>query len=936
MFTKKGVMSLNKLFIACVFCLVGSIAYSQNLWTQLPDPTFSTRTTGIEFSMDTDGDGNADKGFIGAGFDFNTQNYSDFWQFDPTSGVWTQKANFPGTGKRNFANFQLNGIAYVAFGAYGSTGLSDELWAYDPVTNIWTQKNDIPSGGRWGVFTLMLNGKAYLGLGNGSGSSSNPQFRNDFYQYDPINDSWLAMASFPGQGRIEPGSISVDTNNDGINDRGFLVAGGNLSSVFSDVWEYLPSSDTWVQKQNIPVARMSPTVFALNNEPYVGLGNASATVLTDLWKYDVAADSWLRMSDFPGTAVWGTYEFVVDNTAYILDGASSAGNVTRQFYKYSPLLNGYSEIRGSIFADGDADCTLSASEFSLANIPVQALPGPYLTSTDANGDYVVRVPTGTYSVSTILPVHLSQSFPSINCPSGNIHADIIIAALGIDTSGFDFAVEALQCPRLSVQVNSSGRLRCFYNNTVINYCNYGLVDEDSVYIVLNLPDFVTIDNASETFVSLGNDTYEFYIGNVAAGFCGQIDLVDYVSCTDVNLLGAVACTEVNIYPYNDCLPQDTLWNGANIEITASCLAPSDTIQLVLTNSGTNAMADSSELRVFFDGSLGYTENFLLAVGETYTLLIPSNGATIMAEADQVVGHPYNFHVVAWVERCGVDTLQAPLFTIIPDLPLGDEFEQNDVECMSVSGSYDPNDKQAFPSGVTPANIIPPGKAINYKLRFQNTGNGVAQNVYLVDTLDANLDIATLRMNTATHAYRMQLSGQGKNIVTFYFDNIMLPDSNVSQLLSQGFISFSISPKASTPLGTVIENFADIYFDFNPPVRTNTVMLTLDNLPVNIIGVREGNVLVLGAKDVVDGKQQLYMYPNPAQSTLNIVATFPSTGQAEVMVMDLLGRTLLQERYFGSAGSFEVLGLDISNLQAGVYIVMINRNGSITTGKLIKE
>ena len=46
----------------------------------------------------------------------------------------------------------------------------------------------------------------------------------------------------------------------------------------------------------------------------------------------------------------------------------------------------------------------------------------------------------------------------------------------------------------------------------------------------------------------------------------------------------------------------------------------------------------------------------------------------------------------------------------------------------------------------------------------------------------------------------------------------------SQEASNGFVSFSIRPKTSAPVGTRLENFADIYFDFNDPIRTNTTYL----------------------------------------------------------------------------------------------------------------
>jgi hypothetical protein len=68
------------------------------------------------------------------------------------------------------------------------------------------------------------------------------------------------------------------------------------------------------------------------------------------------------------------------------------------------------------------------------------------------------------------------------------------------------------------------------------------------------------------------------------------------------------------------------------------------------------------------------------------------------------------------------------------------------------------------------------------------------------------------------------------VLTWTFNPINLPDSTTDLLGSNGYIRFSIKPKENLPEKTKIENFADIYFDYNPPVRTNTTMNTLYDLP----------------------------------------------------------------------------------------------------------
>ena len=67
--------------------------------------------------------------------------------------------------------------------------------------------------------------------------------------------------------------------------------------------------------------------------------------------------------------------------------------------------------------------------------------------------------------------------------------------------------------------------------------------------------------------------------------------------------------------------------------------------------------------------------------------------------------------------------------------------------------------------------------------------------------------------------KTELKESGELIFTF--DNIMLPDSNINEPESHGFIKYSISPKNTLFPGQTIKNTANIYFDFNPAIITNT-------------------------------------------------------------------------------------------------------------------
>ena len=148
----------------------------------------------------------------------------------------------------------------------------------------------------------------------------------------------------------------------------------------------------------------------------------------------------------------------------------------------------------------------------------------------------------------------------------------------------------------------------------------------------------------------------------------------------------------------------------------------------------------------------------------------------------------------------------------------------------VSGSYDPNDKQATPSLTTQQ--VADGNYINYIIRFQNTGTDTAFNVVIADTLDSKLMATELQMVGSSHNCKTTVKD---NIIFFEFLNIYLPDSNVNKTGSNGFVSFKLKPISSVSAGTTIPNRAAIYFDYNSPVITKTANTMIQNpLPLQLL------------------------------------------------------------------------------------------------------
>lgn len=308
----------------------------------------------------------------------------------------------------------------------------------------------------------------------------------------------------------------------------------------------------------------------------------------------------------------------------------------------------------------------------------------------------------------------------------------------------------------------------------------------------------------------------------------------------------------------------------------------------------------------------------LTANQTETVSVPANGSTWRLEIPQAPYHPWSTLQSAAVEGCGTNAAGGFSTGFITQFPFGDERPSFDLDCQENISSYDPNDKTGFPRGVSPKRYIPKNQEITYKIRFQNTGTDTAFNIVVTDTLPAQLDLSNLRMGSSSHPYTYNVLGQG--VLQFLFQNILLPDSNVNEPLSHGFVQFTIRPAADLPNDAVIENDAAIFFDFNDPVITNRTRHTIGEkyLSVSNVSFRPG--LELG------------VFPNPAAGS---AAFFLKSAQAlhgQLRLFDSRGRLAHTEAF--QSNLFQV---STAGLPPGLYYFRVESEGqALAAGKLVVQ
>jgi uncharacterized repeat protein (TIGR01451 family) len=254
----------------------------------------------------------------------------------------------------------------------------------------------------------------------------------------------------------------------------------------------------------------------------------------------------------------------------------------------------------------------------------------------------------------------------------------------------------------------------------------------------------------------------------------------------------------------------------------------------------------------------------------------------------------------------------------------DESPLVDIECVTVTNAYDPNDKQVFPGGWGPDGNVEQGAEFKYTVRFQNTGSDTAFKVVLIDTLDADLDIASLQIGNASHTFAFNVSGKGRPVLRWTFDNILLPDSNTNEEKSHGFVSYSVRPKAGLAIGTRLENFADIYFDYNDPVRTNTTVNTIWQ-PTYTPGILDTVFVTATQKPMAD--RDLSIYPNPTKGKVYLLTASPATA----CVFNSNGVMVLSRNL--ETGTHEI---DLSSLSKGLYLIRLDGDGGKQQTKIVLE
>ncbi|MBL0310177.1 MAG: T9SS type A sorting domain-containing protein [Bacteroidetes bacterium] len=551
-------------------------------------------------------------------------------------------------------------------------------------------------------------------------------------------------------------------------------------------------------------------------------------------------------------------------------------------------------ICGVVFEDLNNNGVLDNGEHGLMGVSVY-VDNAALT-TDSSGRYHVILPPGPHNIKAVTPTGCISTMPLATNNGGS-------------TANY-----------YGYHVNGTGGTYCGYNFgincNIVHICGIVFFDANNNGVkdageagMAHIRVTLKNSNGREWF-TFTNQNGEYCITLPADNYSIKIISPDpntTITPASINLDATVAGQN---YGYNDFAVYRTPGVcDLKVELIAhSCISPGFPTYYSVQVSNTGTQPAGGQVHLFYDPavSLDYTAP-VAASHNSSTRTITWNLPNI---------NPGQFTNL-WATFKAITPLQIGqfVFTLADVNPNCSDINfVNNIDTVQqlVRTSWDPNNKLVNPIGKGPQGLINNGETLTYTINFQNTGNTPTVNVILRDLFTNELDISSMEMLASSHPFTFQMEG---NEGVWKFSGIMLPDSGTNQTASHGFVMFSMKAKAALPEGTEIFNHADIYFDYNESVITESTLNTIDY---------KTSVEELAANNV-----NITLMPNPFRefTTIKIEG---ADAPYEIKVYDLLGN--LVNRQIAEQNIFTIRR---GTLVSGVYLYeVVKQNQVIGKGKMI--
>lgn len=225
----------------------------------------------------------------------------------PTQGNWIKRTVFKGNDRAGASTFTIGNVAYVYGGFDGITRYND-LYAFDGTT--WTQKAAMTSGVKRNMAAAFAIGTNGYIVGGACDANLGYYGRlNDVWMYDASSNTWVQKGNLPD---LDPTTTNSGSRYDAtafaIGGKGYLTC-GYTGRAQNDMWEYNASTDMWTQKTDMPATDRRQGAIALVNGDSATIvgGMSNGSTVNEVFTYRPATDSWTQKRNITNTST-DTYD----------------------------------------------------------------------------------------------------------------------------------------------------------------------------------------------------------------------------------------------------------------------------------------------------------------------------------------------------------------------------------------------------------------------------------------------------------------------------------------------------------------------------------------------------------------------------------------------------------------------------------------------------
>lgn len=554
-------------------------------------------------------------------------------------------------------------------------------------------------------------------------------------------------------------------------------------------------------------------------------------------------------------------------------------------------------ITGSVFPDFNSNCTYNKpSEYNIPNILIHnKTENTYAITNDSI--YTMYLFDRDTAVLKIINLD-SNLF--VSCGKDSIIVDMTGKT---DTSGIDFPIRSNKTGHcVNITSFSSGLLRPGrWEDYQLNYQNNAFDTAYNAYIEIEL-DTAAVDSIKSPYgFTLTGNILRFNLGHIRP--FGHSSLTYSIKLKTTVIIGSSHCHRASVFPICN-LYTNISYDSSEIQPMMRCL-PNDTVEFTLKNIGLKDQKDWGHSIIYVDELILKKDSFKLTVGNSRIFKYKLDTNTVFtAEVFNSNFHPVTPILIRHNDLCAN---KRPMIPSNPALNFSrhDEAKEYEEACTIVRGSYDPNIKSVQPVGMFAEHYTSTGTELKYRIDFQNTGTDTAFRVVLVDTLSSFLDIVSFVPGVSSHPYSVEFGGRA---VKFIFDPIRLIDSGTNEPASHGYVHFKIKHIAGISPKTKIENKADIYFDYNAPIRTNTVFNTIFDT-VQIYVPKGGSAIE------ENDKTSVIVFPNPTTDKFYIQLS-DVVKDLSIEIYDIHGRLIKQVK----SNNDKTVEISADGMGKGIYHV----------------